>query len=1036
MLIRVNGGKAGIKEYLEEGIKNGRDYSRDELDERVILDGDLAQAHDIIQSMETDAQRYLHITLSFKEDHIDEATLKAVTDDFKAFAMKAYREEEYAFYAEAHIPKIKTYQDKSTGELVERKPHIHVVIPQTNLVTHQRLKPFDYEKHNAHYIDAFQEVTNEKYSLASPKEHVRSTFTDESTLISRHKGDIFPTANRQTKANALDVLLQQDITTTAQFQKALEDYGFEVKVRNQGKNNEYLNIRAPEQKRGVNLKESVFQPTFVALPKTEKLLQLNHQYNPYSQNGDSQYKASQKHHQDLKYWHDTRAEELRYVNRRNRATYKTLTLEQKQQFLTEKRNEHGQRSVSRASLDDINQSIRAASQHLHHAQRHRGRIESGVRNFHHRRAIRTVIANLEHHSGNQSVIESKRRSSDTLSQIQYHLESRVLPDIKSIKHNIDALALLHSLSKSHGLQTEKYTITQGKDGSDRIQCGNRNLNVTDFLTKEMHLSWKETKQYLEDRYLEQHGINPRKAIADNAEPSLIRAAWRSQLQHERDTRRGYMMQYRLEKSSIYSDTSLTRQERNVALSIAQMNKVIHDLHFKQQSREEREYLKSPPTASNHKENLMREESGVVVSHGEARYQHNKDNAQSYYVTLELNGTTREVWGKGLQETIKENGIQKGDKVTFTKEGQKEVTVTAKVEQEDGTLKREPIETHRNEWSVSKITEQELKKAASEAKAKEAQQVKPASKVESAPVQKKPLKTKTIKTPQRAVKAPAKMTSAFLDQHLEASRIIIHYPNLKQLGISAESITKTEKGDKIQYGDRQLSVTQLVKETQQIKPKELTEQLTNIYNTQVRDHERVIEYKNNFMNNERKTIAEMEKEESITKNKPQIETPQQTVQPIITSSEEQEKERRPLAPKEFKDELGEPMTHGTDSKGYVTYYQGKDKIITDRGKDVLIEQQSDKAVEIGLRLAIEKYGKHLDIQGTSKYKDQLIDVAVKNKLDISFKDKALNEKLIERKQQFEKGENIITKAEQSHQSKSQQPEKGQQQEQSTQKGWDR
>ena len=41
MLIRINGGAGGIKEYLEDGQKKDRFYTRDELDERVILDGDL-----------------------------------------------------------------------------------------------------------------------------------------------------------------------------------------------------------------------------------------------------------------------------------------------------------------------------------------------------------------------------------------------------------------------------------------------------------------------------------------------------------------------------------------------------------------------------------------------------------------------------------------------------------------------------------------------------------------------------------------------------------------------------------------------------------------------------------------------------------------------------------------------------------------------------------------------------------------------------------------------------------------------------------
>ncbi|ECS8865351.1 relaxase, partial [Salmonella enterica] len=41
MLIRCRGFNSGVKEYLEEGQKSGRELSRDELDERVILDGNL-----------------------------------------------------------------------------------------------------------------------------------------------------------------------------------------------------------------------------------------------------------------------------------------------------------------------------------------------------------------------------------------------------------------------------------------------------------------------------------------------------------------------------------------------------------------------------------------------------------------------------------------------------------------------------------------------------------------------------------------------------------------------------------------------------------------------------------------------------------------------------------------------------------------------------------------------------------------------------------------------------------------------------------
>ncbi|EIK4811122.1 relaxase [Vibrio parahaemolyticus] len=1031
MLIRVSGGKGGIKEYLEEGIKNGRDYSRNELDERVILSGDLELVNDVIKTMEGDAQRYLHITLSFKEDHIDEATLNAVTQDFKAFAMKAYQDDEYAFYAEAHLPKIKTYLDQATGESVERKPHIHVVIPQKNLLTGKRLEPFGLVEKNEHYIDAFQEATNEKYQLASPKHHVRSTFTNESTIISRHKADLFPAQQRNVKSKALEVLLSDDITTTTAFAQKLEASGFDVKIRNQGKDNEYLNIKSPEQKRGVNLKDNVFQPQFVALPKAEKMKLLDNQYNPYRENGDSPYRATKKHHNDLQHWNTTRAYELKFINFGNRAKYKALTPEQKQQFLTDKRTEYGQSRISATSFDDINQSIRAASQHLLNAQRNRGQFESGVRNVTHRRAIRAAFANLERHSGDQSPPIIQRNTSERLNQCLYALETRVLPDVKHIKQNIDALALLHRLSTTHGVDVDKYAITKGKDGGDRIQCGNRYLNVSDFLTKEMHLSWKDAKQYLEDRYLAQQGIDPRQAVKEKPELNLIQAAWRTQLQSEREQRQTYLAHYRLEKTAIYSDKTLSKEERNIALSIAQMNKVIHDLQFKRENREAREQLVYHAQKTNKEDRPMREEIGIVVSHKEAPYKHNKKNELSYVVEIENHGRIREVWGKDLKRVMEENQVQQGDKIKLTQSGQKNVTVTARQEQADGSIKHEPLNTKRNEWHVSIATDAEIKQHAETIQTAPESTTTPSVKSQ---VNESYINTKVNQSSNDKTLSPN--TTQFYDKNLEASRLLIQYPKLKELGINVESITKTEKGDKIQYGEKSLTVTQLMKETNNLKPKEIISELKPLYDIQVKDNERIIKFKNNYMNNDRKSLSELEHETRKTSKR------QQGTEQTLSPSHEPEKERKVLTPEP--NNFGEHITHETNKKGHVTYYQGDEKLVTDRGNNILIEQQSNKAVEIGLRLAIEKYGHHLDIKGTKEYQSQIIDIAVTNKLNISFKNKALNEQLIARKAQFEKGENLITKAENAYKAQSKQAEKGQQQakeqpanqQQRPTKGWER
>lgn len=192
MIVRYGGGNDGIVDYLINGRKAERQYTRDELDHRVVLDGDLQTTDKIINSIEDNKQdRYLHITLSFHESHVSNEMLKAVVDDYKKLLMNAYHPEEYSFYAEAHLPKIRHIQDNSTGELIERKPHIHIVIPKVNLVTGDKLDPVGLigKGHTIEQLDAIQEHINNKYNLASPKDFPRKN-SDYSVILKRVKADL------------------------------------------------------------------------------------------------------------------------------------------------------------------------------------------------------------------------------------------------------------------------------------------------------------------------------------------------------------------------------------------------------------------------------------------------------------------------------------------------------------------------------------------------------------------------------------------------------------------------------------------------------------------------------------------------------------------------------------------------------------------------------------------------------------------------------------------------------------------------------
>ncbi|ERT14914.1 LPD7 domain-containing protein [Photorhabdus temperata] len=263
MLIRCRGYNSGVKEYLEKGQKSGREFSRDELDERVILDGNLDLIEMVYKSIPDKGQdRYLTFTLSFKEDHIDEEQLFAITQEFKSFIMKSYSEDEFNFYAEAHLPKIKTMKDRKTGETVDRKPHIHIVIPRKNLLSGNEMNPVGNYKQNEKYFEAFQEYINQKYGLESPRDNMRLTPTSYADMLSRYKGDDFRAKNKDFKSQILQRVYNEDIKSRQSFYDLVSQYG-ETKIRNAGKFTEYIAVKLEGDKKFTNLKESIFSDDFI-----------------------------------------------------------------------------------------------------------------------------------------------------------------------------------------------------------------------------------------------------------------------------------------------------------------------------------------------------------------------------------------------------------------------------------------------------------------------------------------------------------------------------------------------------------------------------------------------------------------------------------------------------------------------------------------------------------------------------------------------------------------------------------------------------
>lgn len=324
MLIRVNGGKDGIAEYLRDGMKSDRELHRDQLDKRICIDGDLSLTDAIIKDMaKTDKpENYLHITLSFAERDISEDKIREAYDQFKSDFMAAYESEEYNTYAEIHIPKIKSYTDKSTGETVERFPHVHVVIPRKNLLDGKDLNPRGFYKSQEDFVQAIQEKINYDHDLISPLDNQRLFRVDQSQILSRYKGDNFKGANNELKATLFDAIQEKNISSMADFKQELASYG-EVSVGKAGKPDEYLKIKPHGSLRNVRLTDQCFQPDFIE----RRILKRE--------------KPTQEQVNDLvDEWVNERAHEVKYIHAGSpklRKQYQSLPKEQKGAFLDEQR---------------------------------------------------------------------------------------------------------------------------------------------------------------------------------------------------------------------------------------------------------------------------------------------------------------------------------------------------------------------------------------------------------------------------------------------------------------------------------------------------------------------------------------------------------------------------------------------------------------------------------------------------------------------------------------------------------------------------
>lgn len=533
MIIEVSSGKAGFKNYMEHGQKQGREFHRDELDQRVPLYGDLAAWALACEDADAKGNQYDHFTLSFTEDYVSDEMLQRAVEEFRDHIFAAWPESEryrIPFYAEAHRPKIQTYTHSETGELIKRKTHIHIGVGRHDLLTgkHERLIGYlgKGAADNVKYLDAFQEAFNARHGFSSPKTSPRVTPENAIDILARYTGQkpnelgTFNERKADLEIKIQRAIIDQGVTTWTGFGELLKQFGAVSKLR-AGYFNESYAITPDGSNRRMRLKGVFFQREFIERPTAEKVSIIQERAREAFLEQMAPRTTPEHLAKTLDEWERFKSREIRHFHS-NSDEYKKVYLPadaaQREQILNElERKANGIQSPAdrhqRQAAPGRDRLQKLPVRNLDGVQR---RSEMLLRRDHDM-DVRTapgqepasVGVRQADGGGTGSALGRARgplnQPSNVLSKLQDGLRERyeqaqAKQKFAEIRRNIDGGQLLAKLSHSHGLRTEIYAVKKAADGSTRIVCGTQALSANDFLTKHMGLTWREAAPILREVY--------------------------------------------------------------------------------------------------------------------------------------------------------------------------------------------------------------------------------------------------------------------------------------------------------------------------------------------------------------------------------------------------------------------------------------------------------------------------------------------------------------------------------------------------------
>lgn len=94
--------------------------------------------------------------------------------------------------------------------------------------------------------------------------------------------------------------------------------------------------------------------------------------------------------------------------------------------------------------------------------------------------------------------------------------------------------------------------------------------------------------------------------------------------------------------------------------------------------------------------------GEVIDHGRAPYQFDKDNDDSYFVTLKTKAGEQWIWGKGLAEAMQDRRV--GEQIVLQNVGKRDVVVNENVRDAQGhVIGTRPKDSHLNAWKAELLS---------------------------------------------------------------------------------------------------------------------------------------------------------------------------------------------------------------------------------------------------------------------------------------------------------------------------------------------